>query len=127
MSHKDILHQTVISELLEGKISVGEAAQKGNLSIRQVHRLRKKAKEEGIESIRHGNLGRKPIHAVDAALEEQIAGMYRDSYQEYNFTHFCDIIYQEGNCSLSRSTIYRILRAAGFSTEGKPKRTKVER
>lgn len=126
MSHKDILHQAVISDLLEGSITLEEAAQRCGLSTRQVHRLRKKAQEEGIDSICHGNLGRKPVHAVTPQLEERITELYLKEYSDHNFTHFSDIIIAAGVCSLSRSTIYRVLVDAGISPSGKRRRSKID-
>lgn len=124
MSHKDLQHMSVIQQLLDGKMTVQEAAQACNLSTRQVHRLKKKAAEQGVESIRHGNLGRKPKHSVPTEVEEHIVELYRTKYADYNFTHFSDLIKEHEGCALSRSTIYRILTDAGFTSVRKKRRSK---
>ena len=124
MSGKDELYRSVIHSLLLGEIDIMEAAKRCELSSRQVHRLKRKALDEGIISLQHGNKGRKPKHAIDPELEERIASLYRDFYSDLNFTHFSDVIARDYSIQVSRSTIYRVLSQAGFSTLGKTRRTR---
>src|SRR5439155_13084580 len=50
--------------LLAGEWTEGETAAALRLSIRQVRRLKRAYREEGIGSLIHGNRGRRPHHAL---------------------------------------------------------------
>src|SRR5690606_32711127 len=70
--------------------------------------------------------GRIPAHKVPQEMVEKIIGLrQKPLYQKSNFAHFRDLLEDEG-ISYSYSTIYKILRTAGF-TSPKRRRTKKER
>lgn len=50
--------------LLDGKMTISEAAETLGLSERQVKRLKKGVKEQGETFVIHKNRGRKPSHAL---------------------------------------------------------------
>ena len=64
MTQKQLNRYVVIKRSLEGGISVKEAAEVLNLSIRQVIRLRNGVKEQGAKALIHKNQGRPPAHAL---------------------------------------------------------------
>ena len=121
ISLKDELHIIVIQQLLEGTITRDDAARICGLSGRQVQRLYKKAKEHGILSIRHGNIGRVTKHAIPQETIEYILYLYRTQYSEYSFAKFAAILIEQEQLNISPSSIYRILHDAGFQPKTKQK------
>ena len=121
ISLKDELHIIVIQQLLEGTITRDEAARICKLSSRQIQRLYKKAKDQGILSIRHGNIGRETKHAIPKETVAYIIHLYRTKYSDVSFSKFATIIIQQEQLRISASTIYRILHQAGFQPKNKPR------
>ena len=64
MTQKQLNRYRIISLVIEGKVTVTEAAEDLKLSERQVKRLKKGVKEHGPGFLIHGNTGRKPSHAI---------------------------------------------------------------
>jgi transposase len=97
------------------------------LSIRQVQRLKKRGRIQGIESILHRNRGRKPAFAVPNETRDLILVLYREKYSHYNFSHFNDVLSQETGILVSRSSISRIVRDGGFKSPKSTRRPKQHR
>ena len=62
----------VLGWLEGGKLTVWEAATVLGLSGRQVMRLRAAYRREGVRAVVHGNLGRRPAHAVPEGVRHQV-------------------------------------------------------
>lgn len=72
MNDEELKKLHVINCALEGKLTVSEAANVLGLTARRVKQLKKEVKEHGVESIIHGNRGRKPAHSIDDKLAQRI-------------------------------------------------------
>lgn len=55
MTKKEARRYKVICELQAGKLDGTEASKLLNLSIRQVKRIKKKVKKDGVKGVIHGN------------------------------------------------------------------------
>ena len=62
----------MLNKMERREISVAEAAQLLSLSMRHVKRLRAGYYQGGAEAFRHGNRGRKPVHAVSDDIRHKI-------------------------------------------------------
>ncbi|MEG2245281.1 MAG: hypothetical protein RSB84_07325, partial [Erysipelotrichaceae bacterium] len=72
--------------------SKNRAATKLHLSKRQINRLIIKYKESGKSSFIHGNRSKKPVNKIDSELSNVIIQLYKYKYQEFNFSHFLDML-----------------------------------
>jgi transposase len=72
MSQEQIKRYAVISKSLDGSLTVKEASESLDLSVRQVIRLRKGVKNEGTAALIHKNRGRKPSHAISEEVRQRI-------------------------------------------------------
>lgn len=125
MTDKELKKLHVISCALEGKITVAEAANALGLSERRIKQLKKEVKENGVESIIHGNRGRKPIHAIDDKMADQIIALKKTyKYQEANFLHFQELLEEHENIKISYSALYNILHNANIKSPKKHRKTK---
>jgi len=72
LNQKELTRYGVIQNTMEGYLNVDLAAEELDLSKRQVFRLKRKLKEEGIEGLIHGNIGRASPRRVKEYLRDTI-------------------------------------------------------
>lgn len=114
----------IIKKLYETNGNKKAAATKLKCSERNINRLLVKYKEEGKASFIHGNRGKKPSTTIDTQLKQEIIDLYIDSYGDANFTHFCEIIKEEFNYSVSDTTLNRWLREEEILSPKAQRKTK---
>ena len=102
----------------EGRINK-EIAQALGLSVRQVQRLKKALKEVGPAGLAHGNRGSQPAHRLNEAVSRKIVELYRGDYKGFNFSHFHEKLVEAEGVAVSRSTVGRVLKAAGYASPKK--------
>ena len=116
MSKKEAVRTTVIGELTQGSISNRQAAVRIGVSVRQVQRLKKKAGENGIESILHGNRLHLPKHALSKDLKDKVLELYKEKYNNWNFMHFRSQLEDFEKITISYSTVERILKGSDIQS-----------
>jgi hypothetical protein len=101
-----------LTQLIAGKLSTLEAAQLLRVSLRQAQRLRQRFLAEGISGVVHGNTGRTPANRTDSALIERLRALCgpQGKYHDFNISHLCDLLAQNEEIRLPRSTLSRLLR-----------------
>ncbi|MGI6574562.1 MAG: ISNCY family transposase [bacterium] len=111
--------------LLEGKMTISEAAEILGLSERQVKRIKKGVKEYGDAFVVHKNRGLKPAHALTDKIKDLVVKHRQtQKYAEANFSHFQELLEEHESIRLSKSSVYRILVENGFTSP--KKHTKVK-
>ncbi len=106
----------VLTRLLAGKVDPEEAALLLGLSARQVRRLRARYIESGPAALAHGNRGRRPAHALDAAVAARVVQLAKTTYAGCNDSHLAELLAEREGIALSRVSVRRILRAAGLKS-----------
>lgn len=119
MSERQWKRLDAVGRLECGKLSSGEAAQVLGLSVRQVRRLRRAVAERGRSGVIHGNTGQSPSHRLTGKVGEQIVRLRRGKYAGFNDHHFTEKLREVEKVEVSRSSVQRLLRAAGI---GSPRR-----
>mgnify|MGYP001022541737 CR=1 FL=1 len=111
--------------LLDGKMTISEAAETLGLSERQVKRLKKGVKEQGESFVIHKNRGRKPPHALTDEIRNLVINHKNsEKYTKANFSHFQELLEEYESLSLSKPSIYRILVSNGFTSPKKHRKVK---
>jgi len=111
--------------LLDGKMTISEAAEVLGLSERQVKRIKKGVKEFGEAFVIHKNRGRKPHHALTDELKNLVVEHRNSSnYSRANFSHFQELLAENEAINLSKSSVYRILKSNGFVSPKKHRKVK---
>ena len=105
----------VLNHLEAGSLSNQEAAVLLGLSVRQVQRKKLAYRQEGVAALAHGNRGRRPHHALDAELGRRVVELATGTYAGFNQQHLTEMLAEKEGISLSRSSVHRILRAAGVA------------
>ena len=128
MSQEQLKRFKVITDSLEGKLTVLEAATSLGLSVRQVKRLRKGVKEKGPGFLIHKNTSRSPQHTIPDEVAQKIVNLKtNDFYKEANLLHFQELLAEHEQISLSYAPLYSILKKAGIESPKKRRRFKPHR
>jgi len=84
-----------------------------SLSQRQERRLRHAFLRDGPAALVHGNRGRRPAHSLDPGLRCRVIALADGVYAGCNDQHLTELLAEREAIALSRSSVRRILRAAG--------------
>ena len=114
----------IIKELVDHHGNKLRAAQKLNLSKRQVNRLIKIYMEKGKSGFVHGNRSKKPAKCLDKSISDTIILLYCNKYQGFNFKHFQEYLKSDENIDVSYTCIYQTLMRAGITSPKIRKSTK---
>jgi len=128
MSQTQLNRFVVITKVIDGHLSVSEAATTLGLSTRQVIRIKKGVIQEGHTSLIHKNTNRKPAHALDPIVANRIIALKQsDIYQKANFQHFKELLKQHEGIDVSYSSIHSLLTHSGIQSPKKRRRFKPHR
>lgn len=124
VSQRDLQRMHVIRLTLEGRESVGRAAELLGLSTRQVKRLRKKMRERGAQGLLHGNRGKRAQNRTAKEVVKKVVGLAKGRYRGLNDTHLTEKLKEKEGVKVSRATVRRILRQGGVAA---PRRRRPKR
>ena len=103
------LRLTVIEELIEGRINGTTAANRLNLSVRQIKRLKVKFKKYGHDGLIHGARGKQGLRKTDISLENNIVRIIRKNYHDFGPTMAWEKLQEVHSIVLSDETIRAIM------------------
>lgn len=106
----------MVTRLIAGKVAPSEAALLLGLSPRSMRRLRARYLDAGPAALAHGNRGRRPAHALAAALAARVVALAKTTYAGCNDSHLAELLAEREGIALSRASVRRILRAAGLKS-----------
>ncbi len=102
-------------------MDVSTAAELLGVTPRQVRRLRAHFCQEGFQAVIHGNVGRSPVNRTDPVLIDRILALAGPDgeYHDLNVCHLQDLLDQQKQITIGRSTLDRLLKQAGIRQVGK--------
>jgi transposase len=109
-----------VQAVMDGRLTVAEAATALKLSERQVYRSLAAAREEGLAGLIHGNRGRRPWNKSDEALWKCVLRLVQERYTDVNDRHLQELLEREHSIQVHPEALRRRLRAAGLA----PKRSR---
>jgi len=109
MTTVERLRLTVIEELIENIINGTTAANRLNLSVRQVKRLKKRFMEEGHDSLIHASRGKRGLRKTDINMENKIVEIIRKQYHDFGPTLAWEKLQEVHHVTLSDETIRNIM------------------
>ena len=127
MKPKEARRVNVVEQLVKGTITVSQAAMLLSLSERQVKRIKKGVKEQGLSYLAHKNRGRKPKHAISEETRKKVVKLALNDYKNASCTHMAELLEQYQNLSISSRSIRRILKQAGITNIHSHKATRCRR
>lgn len=118
---KEIKRLKVMSMLEEKLMTRTEAAEKLNVSERQVYRIQKSYRERGEQGLVHGNRGNPSRRRVSRPIQDKIQKLLEETYSDYNTLHSQEILLEQYDINISYSTLQSIRKKAGYPTPRKKK------
>lgn len=115
VSQREIDRMHVVGLTIEGRETVGRGAKLLGISVRQMKRLRRKMKEQGVEGLLHGNRGKASWNKTVSEKINQVLQLARGRYHGLNDTHLTEKLKENEKIALSRPTVRTILRQDGIA------------
>lgn len=100
-------------------MTVTEAAELLDRSVRQVCRIVKRYREEQAGGIPHRGRGRPAPNALPAALRDRVVELAREEYAGCNHHHVRDLLARHHGIALSVSSVRRLRLGAGLASPRK--------
>lgn len=104
----------VLNELEAKRISHSQAATLIGVSERQVYRLKAAYRAGGAGGLVHGNRGRASPLRLPEAVRQQVVELLRSEFSDFNDHHLTDILNDEYEVRISRSSVRRLRQEAGL-------------
>jgi len=109
LSPKESRRLSVMEKVLEGSITISQAASLLNLSERHVLRLKGGMKKHGVAFLAHKNRGKKPKHAISEEIKKKIVSLALTDYKGASNQHFSELLEEYQDIKISPKSIGRIL------------------
>lgn len=103
----------VLTQVLAGELTAGQAADLLGVSVRQLKRVRAAYQRNGPASLVHGNTGRTPWHALPAAVRARVIELAAGRYAGLNEQHLTEKLAAEG-LVLHPTTVRKLVLGAGL-------------
>jgi transposase len=87
---KALKRSRVLEQVVAGQMTNREAAEALGLSVRQVKRLRKRYREQGVAGLAHGNQGRPSPRRLTEAMRATMVALAQSTYADYNDRHLTE-------------------------------------
>jgi len=116
LTMKEINRLKVLSMLEEQLITRAEAAEKLNVSQRQVYRIQKSYREKGDQGLVHGNRGKPSQRRIGKEVRDKIQNLLNETYSDYNTLIFQEILSEQFGINMSYSTLQSIRKAGEHPT-----------
>ncbi|MEO5941004.1 MAG: ISNCY family transposase [Candidatus Limnocylindrales bacterium] len=116
MNARDQQRIDVLARWREGGLTIVEASALLGVSQRTAWRLRRRFIGLGADGIVHGNRGRPSPRRLPEATRERIAELARTRYRGVNDSHLAELLVEDEEIVIGRSSLQRLLRRAGLGT-----------
>lgn len=83
MSHTEVDRLTVIQKVISKQIRQGDAAHGLGLSVRQVKRLVRRFRQEGVVGLVSRSRHRRPANALPETLRQEVLELVRTQYADF--------------------------------------------
>src|SRR2546427_760884 len=82
----------LLTRVVEGAITLREAALVMDISLRQARRLKGALVRAGPAGLAHGNRGRRSVRRTDESVRESVVAHFRATYRDCNVQHFTELL-----------------------------------
>ena len=96
LSSQQQLRIDILSKYLAGNLHYLDAMELLKVRERQFRRQVKSFRQRGIESVLHGNIGRRPVNKTSDSIRGKIISLYQGRYKGLNIIHFIEKLRFEG-------------------------------
>jgi len=122
MSERDLNRVEVLSQVDDGRLTVDDGAAMLAMSRRQVFRLLKRLRSDGVASIRHKARGRRPNNRISDARRALALSLIRESYADFGPTLAAEMLEERHGLKVSRETLRKWMQDDGLWLSRKQRR-----
>ena len=109
MSVRDSVRAGICERLLAGVLKEQEAARRLRLSVRQVRRLKRRVRDEGLGGVIHRSRGQPSRRRTSETVRNDVERLYRETYTGWNMVHFSEYLASRHRINLSPETLRQML------------------
>lgn len=114
MSERELNRIEILSRVDDGTLTATRAADLLNLSRRQVQRLVKRFRSEGVGGIRHRARGCASNHRTDPGRREYALELIRENYADFGPTLAAEMLRDRHEMTISRETVRKWMKEDGL-------------
>lgn len=117
MSGQDLKRLRIIQDYISKTITRSEAAEKLDVSEKQITRLKNKILNGNEQNIIHGLTGKPSNNKIANDIKTSIINLYKTKYEHcgFNFSHLTDKLTELEGIKISRETLRSWIRSEGLS------------
>ena len=115
MSPRELNRATILRLVVEGHLTVTQACQRMQVSLRQARRLLRRFEQAGAAGLTHRLRGRPGARRMSPEQAAQLLELARGRYAGFNDTHLHEALGEREGLRLGRETLRRLLRRAGLA------------
>ena len=105
MDSKAQLSVDIISKVVEGRITIANAAKLLSKSRRTIERYVKRYQQLGIQFVVHGNSGKSPPNKIATSVKKAVQALIKDKYFDLNLMHLAEQLAENENIVVKRETL----------------------
>jgi len=105
MDSKAQLTVDIIAKVVEGRITIANAAKLLNKSRRTIERYVKRYQEVGIQFAVHGNSGKSSPNKTPTSIKKTVQTLIKEKYFDLNLLHLAEQLEVNENIIVKRETL----------------------
>ena len=105
MDSKAQLCVDIIAKVVEGRITITNAAKLLSKSRRTIERYVKRYKQVGIQFVVHGNHGKSPANKTPTSIKKAVQTLIKDKYFDLNLLHLAEQLEVNEQITVKRETL----------------------
>lgn len=114
LSDKEQAMYDIILKVLDGALTVAQAAAMASVSTRTIYRAIERVTRTGRSGLAHRSRGRAAKNRTPRETIAAVIALYEGDYAGFNFTHFHQKLAEDEGIEIPYTTLHRALTAAGF-------------
>jgi transposase/DNA-binding transcriptional ArsR family regulator len=107
MDSKAQLRVDIIAKVVEGRITIANAAKLLSKSRRTIERYVKRYQQVGIQFVVHGNSGKLPSNKTPNSTKQAVQALIKDKYFDLNLLHLAEQLEVNEHIFVKRETLRR--------------------
>jgi transposase len=113
MSRKEVVRPGLIKALVAGQFRNRQVAAGLHLSVRQVQRLKRRFRADGVAGLVHRTRGQPSRRRLAPAVRQRVADLMRTVYEGLNDCHLTEKLREVEGLTLCRESVRRIRQTLG--------------
>jgi transposase len=105
MDSKAQLTVDIIAKVVEGRITIANAAKLLSKSRRTIERYVKQYQQVGIQFAVHGNSGKAPPNKTPVSIKKAVQKLIQEKYYDLNLLHLAEQLATNENIVIKRETL----------------------